>query len=270
MPRAIEIIGGQVTAPGATLTALTMFSGNSLTVRNAKPDTPVRLLQTWVKSQAAGIFRLRSPDLHDNVQGMSWSLPADISTLLLPGVGKQHLTPQDQLIAELSGSAVAGDIEQAFLMLQYDDLPGIEGRFLTFDEFEQMACEIVTIRNTISTGTTGGWSGEEALDAEFDLLRANTDYAILGYTVSARCGAVRWRGTDFGNLGVGGPGWDGTEGRTADWFVWLAQQSGLPTIPVFNSANAGALLVDAATDENGIDTTVSTICCMLGAARPAA
>lgn len=267
MPRAIEIIGGQVTAPGATLTALTMFSGNSLTVRNSRQDAAVRLLNMWADNQAAGTLRLRSPDLHDNVQGIRLPIVASEPRPLLPGVGKQHLTAQDQLIVELSGSATAGDIEQAFLLVQYDDLPGIEGRFLTFEEFEQLSCELVTVENTLSLGTAGGWSGEEALDAEFDLLRANTDYAILGYVVSAECGAVRWRGTDFGNLGVGGPGLADQADLTREWFVYLAQASGLPTIPVINSANMSAILVDGATDENGTDVTVATILCMLGAAR---
>ena len=265
MPRAIELIGGFVTAPSTTLTALTMFSGNSLTVRNAKADSAVRLLNCWADNQAAGTLRIRSPDLHDNVQGIRLPVVASEPYPLLPGIGKQHLTPQDQLIVELSGSATAADIESAFLMLQYDDLPGIEGRFLTFAEYDALACELVTIENTLALGTAGGWSGEEALNAEFNLLRANTDYAILGYVVSAECGAVRWRGTDFGNLGVGGPGLSDAAWFTREWFVYLAMMSGLPTIPVINSANLSAILVDGATDENGTDVTVSTILCMLGA-----
>lgn len=263
MPAAIEILGGQVTAPSTTLTALTMFSGNSLTVRNARPDSSVRLLNCWADNQAGGTLRIRSPDLHDNVQGLRLPVVASEPRPLLPGVGKQHLTPQDQLIVELSGSATAGDLEQAFLLLQYDDLPGIEGRFLTFQQFEEMACELVSVENTLALGTAGGWSGEEALNAEYNLLRANTDYAILGYLVSAECGAIRWRGTDFGNLGVGGPGLSDAAELTREWFVWLAQMSGVPTIPVINSANMGAILIDGATDENGTDVTVSTILCML-------
>lgn len=261
MPKAIELLGGQVTAPSTTLTALTMFTGNTLTVRNSKQDQPVRLLTCWADNQGAGILRIRSPDLHDNVQGMRLPVVVSEAYPLLPGVGKQHLMPQDTLTVELSGSATAGDIEQAFLLVQYDDLPGIEGRFLTAEEFDAQSCELVCIENTIATGTAGGWSGEEAIDAEFDLLRANTDYAILGYLVSAECGAVRWRGTDFGNLGVGGPGIADAGWLTREWFLWLARQSGLPTIPVINSANASSILVDAAQDENGTDVLVSTILC---------
>lgn len=267
MPIAMEILGGQVTAPSTTLTALSMFSGNSLTVRNAKADSAVRLMNLWADNQSAGTLRVRSPDLHDNVQGIRLQVAASEPYPLLPGMGKQHLTPQDQLIVELSGSATAGDIEQAFLLVHYEDLPGIEGRFLTFDEFESLACELVTVENTLSLGTAGGWSGEESLKAEYDLLRANTDYAVLGYVVSAECGAIRYRGTDFGNLGIGGPGLADAAWLTREWFVNLARQSGLPTIPIINSANMAAILVDGATDENGTDVTVSTILCMLGSGR---
>lgn len=263
MPRALEILGGYVTAPSTALTALTMMSGNSLTVRNCAPDQDVSLIGAWQRNQAAGTLRIRSPLLHDNVQGMRFSATVDAPRQLIPAPGKQKLKPQDSLIVELSGSATAGDIEQAFLLVSYGDLPGVEGRFLTAEEFYQVNCQLVTVENTLATGTGGGWSGEEAINAEYSLLRANTDYALLGYVLSANCGAVRWRGTDIGNLGVGGPGDSVNRHMTAKWFLGLAEVTGMPLIPVINSANLASVLIDAATDENGTDVTVHTILAQL-------
>ena len=263
MPRALEILGGFVTAPSTTLTALTMMSGNVLTIRNSAPDQPISLLCAWQRNQAAGTLRIRSPLLHDNVQGMRFSAAVDNPRNVIPVPGKQALRAQDTLIVELSGSATAGDIEQAFLLNFYADLPGVEGRFLTAEEFYGLDCQLVTIENTLALGTGGGWSGEEALNVEYNLLRANTDYALLGYVVSANCGAVRWRGTDIGNLGVGGPGHAAERDVTSKWFLGLAERTGLPVIPVINSANLSSVLIDGATDENGTDVTVHTILAQL-------
>jgi hypothetical protein len=118
---------------------------------------------------------------------------------------------------------------------------------------------VFTVENTLSLGTSGGYSGEEAINAEFDLGKANVDYALLGYTVSAECAMVGWRGADTGNFRVGGPGNEVYKNLTADWFVRLSHAYDLPTIPVFNWSNKSGVLVDGVQDENGTDTTVTSI-----------
>ena len=97
-------------------------------------------------------------------------------------------------------------------------------------------------------------------------MKANTDYALVGYLVSpvagqtvGECGCVRWRGVDTGNLGVGGPGSDTDRWLTSQWFLWLSERTGLPLVPVFNSANRAGILLDIAQDENGVDVLVTSI-----------
>jgi hypothetical protein len=51
------------------------------------------------------------------------------------------------------------------------------------------------------------------------------------------CGAIQIVGPDLGNLGVGIPGFMANRNFVARYFYDLNQQLGLPTIPVFNSAN---------------------------------
>lgn len=256
---ALELLVGQATAPSTTLTGLTMNAGNSLTVRSAGEGSRVRLLQAWTDVQAAGVFRVKSPRMHDNVQGIRYTTVASDLAQLLPDGGPELLYPQDVLTAELSGSATAGDIETAAMLLYYDDLPGASARLETFDAILPRIVHTVTIENTLSLGTAGGYSGEEALNAEFSLLRANTDYALLGYVCSAECAAVRWRGVDTGNLGVGGPGDDSRRQDTRSWFVNLSRAFGAPCIPILNSANVAGVLIDGVQDENGTDVTVNTI-----------
>lgn len=256
---ACELLTGFVTAPGATITALTMASGNTLQVRSGGQGGNARILQAWTDVQTAGVFRVRSPRLHDNVQGIRYATVASDTAELLPPGGGQLLYEQDTLTAELSGSAVVGDIETACLLVYYENLPGATARLETHDAILPRIVNYVTIENTLALGIAGGYSGEEALNAEFSLLKADTDYALLGYVVSAECAAVRYRGVDTGNLGIGGPGNVKRRDATSEWFIRLGRQSGLPTIPILNSQNVGGTLIDGAQDENGTDVTVNTI-----------
>ena len=264
---ALELLTGFVTAPDTTQTALTMAVGNSLTIRNAAPDAQVKLLTAWVDKQLRGILRIRSPKLADGVQGLRFADVASEVQPIFDPMFAQRLYPQDTLSVDLSGSATGGDIETACLLIYYPDLPGSGARlFSPADIKNRMTGNIFSVENSLATGTAGGYSGEEAINADFDLMKANTDYALLGYLLSpvagqtvGECACVRWRGVDTGNLGVGGPGTDTDRWLTHRWFVWLSERTGLPLIPVFNSANKGGILVDAAQDENGLDVIVNSI-----------
>jgi hypothetical protein len=256
---ALEMLVGRVVAPDTTITGLTMNTSNSLTVRNTPDGTAIKLLQAWVDSQTAGTLRIRSPRLHDDVEGIRINSFASEVSPLLPAGFSQNLIPQDTLRVELSGSSTAGDVESVGMLIHYETLPGIEGRFATPDEIKGRQVSILTVENTLALGTAQDYSGEEALNAEFDLLKGNTDYALIGYHVSAECVAVRWRSSDFGNLGVGGPGNPTDKVTTGRWFADLSDMHGLPLIPIFNSANIDNILVDGAQDEVGTDVTLTTI-----------
>ena len=259
MPAALELLSGSATAPGATQTALTMATGNTLTIRNSRPGSLAWLLQVWADVQGAGVLRVRSPNLHDNNQGIRLDTVVGDVTPLLPFGHRQKLYPQDTLSVDISGSAVAGDIENVGLLVYYEDLVGADAQFRSWADIANRIENVVTVENTLATGVAGGYSGEEALDAEFDLLKANTSYALLGYLVDTECASVRWRGTDVSNYGVGGPGEPALRFMTSEWFIRLSDHYGLPLIPVFNAANKSGILIDAVQDENGADPTVTSI-----------
>lgn len=256
---AMEIIGGYVTAPSTTLTAWTLAAGNSLQIRNCDMTKMVRLLQMWGDWQTAGYLGVRSPKLHDNVRGIRYKGTASDCVPLLPFGREQRLYPQDVLTVEQSGSATGGDIESGALLIHYEDLPGANARLVMPDVLQKRGVNVVTVEDSLVTGTAGGWSGQEAINVETDLLKANTDYALIGYTVDTECCAVRWQGVDTANMGVGGPGNETLRHVTADWFRRLSLAYNLPCIPVFNSANKGAILLDALQDENGADPIVNSI-----------
>lgn len=261
MGAAVEIIAGDVTGAIAagTYTGITAHTGNSLTVRNAKEDSEVRLLTCWADTQLNNSLRIRSPRLHDNVQGMRFEAVASHLHPLLSPKFRQKLIPQDTLTVEFDESALAGDVQTFCALIHYADLPGIEARFINLEQLLSRGRSIVTVENTIDTGAGGDWLGAEAINAELDLLKANEDYALVGYHVSVECAAVRWRGADLGNLGIGGPGIEDAKDLTGQWFIWLSEETGIPLIPVFNSANKAAILVDACQDENAGDPVVTSI-----------
>lgn len=255
MGRALELVTAQATAP-STGTAAAAVAGNSLTIRDSRK--PIRMLGLWRTGQAAGSVRVVSPYLHDAVIGMHFQCASGQQVLMRQI--DQPLYPQDTLQISLEGSATAGDIEMVSFLAQYDDLPGISGQFITAQELKRRLVDITALEHTISTGTAGGYSGDETIVAEEDSLKGLTEYAILGVTAQVGVHAVRWVSPDWGNLGVGMPVLNAGEGwHDAFYFRELAMDSGLPVIPVFNSANKQLTFISAATNELGVDLVVSTV-----------
>lgn len=260
MPPAMELLTGNVTAPGATLTALTMATGNSATIRSAMLTSPVCLLSAWALNNGAGSFRIRSPRLHDNVQGIRMVVDVLDPQARYPRYQfQQPLIPQDQLTLELSGSATAGKIECASLLVYYGDLPGVNARFINTAQLRKWGVNMMGQIVAVTAGSAGGYSGQVAVNsfANGDNWKANTDYALMGYAVDAACDAVRIQGADIGNLGIGGPGRVADPNTTSLWFCWLSDFYGLSLIPVFNAANKNAILVDVAQNDGGAAVNIT-------------
>lgn len=257
MGRAIDLITSFATAPGATLTATVAAAGDSLTIRSADVKSKVLLINSWAFNQVAGTLRVRSPRLHDNVNGIRTRVPATSVLPKYPGTISggfgQFLIPQDTLIVEQSGSAVGGQIESNTLMVYYDSLPGVSARLIDYPTLLRAGANVATIEASITAVATGQYGGALALNAAANSqnLKANTDYALLGGLVDTRGTTVRIKGVDFGNLGVGFPAEPSVEDILSAWFVNMALSTQLPLIPVFNSANAGGTTIDVQTNQAG-------------------
>lgn len=262
---AMELISGQTTAPGAVITALTPATGDSFTVRNSAPGKRAYLLGAWANNNAAGVFELRSPKLHDNVRAIRARVTiADVFPLMAQGL-LQTLYPQDVLTPSLSGSAAGGQIEEAALLIWYEDLAGEAARLIDLLTFNKRVQNVFEVEVVITPGATGNYSGAAAINASFDTWIANTDYALLGYMVDAKCTSVGFRGPDTGNLRIGGPGMLTQRGDTSGWFRRMAELYGLPMIPIFNSANKAGTLVDIHQNQAGAVVNVTLFCAALSA-----
>lgn len=262
MGNACEVIGVRATNPGATLTAVTVNTGQSLTVRNFPTTAPAYLDQMWAHEASAGVLRVRSPRLHDQVQGIRVQVGATTPDLLLPTSGDQTLYPSDVLTVELSGGGAETDT--GYLLTYYTDLPGIAARLAQWGEVQPRIKNLVGVEvDDTTSATAGDWSAGTAINATFDNLKANTDYAILGYTVGTVCGAVAITGTDTGNLKIGGPG-ALDHIQTRRFFVDMSQHTGRPYIPIINSNNKGGTLVSTSDAAASTSVHVSLLMAELG------
>jgi hypothetical protein len=261
MAGALEVISGSVTGVGATFTAWTVNAGNSLAIRSAPLTSNVWLMEKWAYNDtAAGVLRIRSPRLHDNVQGIRTRIVNNDTEPLLSGLAdwgwRQKLVPQDILIAEQTGSGA--NIDTGHLLVYYENLPGISARFI--DNPTLIANGVNRIGQEVSVTTTAAsaaYTGQVAINVTNDNFKANTDYALLGAMVDTRVGCVRIQGADVGNLGIGIPGEPTQRHLMSNYFQRLSDIYSVPLIPVFNSANKTAILVDATGHTAAITTVVT-------------
>jgi maltose-binding protein MalE len=103
---------------------------------------------------------------------------------------------------------------------------------------------------TASTATPTAWEDTVITTTE-NLLKANTDHAVLGYTCDTALGGIALKGSDTSSFRYGGPGIVNSP-WTPNYFKRIGDMTGLPAIPVFNSANIFNTFVST------IDTGVST------------
>lgn len=238
MGRAFEVLTGRVTNPGAALTALTANSGNSFTVRDYPDGQRAYLEGMWTQQATAGAFRVHSPRMHDDVRGIQFTSANANVRNLFGDWDEQFLFPNDPLTVEQSGGGA--EVDSGALLVYYENLPGIDARLMTWDQVKPNIVNHVTqVVATVGPATSGDWSAGTVITTTSNLLKADTDYAVLGYTVDAEVLAVGLSSSDTGNLRVGGPG-PIEPIETRDWFVSLSQMHGTPHIPVFNSNNRGS------------------------------
>lgn len=249
MGQGIEVVNAYLAAAASTAAqAMTAGAGQSFSVRAAAGQSPITLEGLWANATVISDIRVRSPRLHDDVQAIRGSSAATDPRPSLLEAFTQPLYSQDLLVVEdIPVSAPgAGAVQGAGLLIRYDDVPGISANLRSWSEVApNIESYYSQEASPVSGATAGDWGPGVAINSTYDVLKANRLYAILGYTVQSRCTSIAVQGVDTGNLLAGGPGCIDPM-ITRQWFVYNSLETGKPMIPVINSANKSATLVNVA------------------------
>jgi len=245
MGKALQVLTGRVTNPSTTLTAVTVNTGDSFTVRSFPFGSKAYILDAWALGATAGAIRIRSPRLHDFAQAIRLRYPASFSNPLAVLLPNQPLYPQDVLTVEQSGGGAETDALS--FLVYYEDLPGVDARLVRYADIAGRIRNVVAEEQNVTTGATAGqYSASQALNANFDILKRNVDYAILGAITDTRIVSIGVTGPDTGNLRVGIPGEPSNTDILSGYLRFLSERADKPCIPVINAANVGATTVDVA------------------------
>lgn len=257
-----ELVSWSATQPntGAAAAALT---GDSLVIKNNRQGNP-EIIAIWAMQQVAGFQQITFPSGHDTTRGYRYGVePGDTHRQLVRGLN-MRVTAQEPLSITIAGSNTAGDVEIGCALIKYPDLPGVQGRYISYSQLEDRIefGKMLTVYATV-TGTAAGYTGAELINAESDLLLANRDYAILGAQSTVDVAAITIIGPDTGYCRIGVPGSDQRADEGTDFFCDLARTQGDALIPVFNSGNRNATSVGIVQDENNVSAIVTLYLALL-------
>jgi hypothetical protein len=234
---AIDTIASYQGTSGSTLAAGTLAAGDSATIKSMPGGAVGRTLAVMYDDvTSAQAFRIRSPYFHDNIRGMEFTPAVTTPPMLIPPQVGQPLRSNDTLAFELSTAASTGKALAA-LSVFYPQLDGIAANLRMASEVTPNIVNIKPHYVAVGSGanTAGAW-WDLVFDTTENVLKAGTKYAVLGLLFDQAVAALAIKGADTGNLRISAPG--GTSPlHGPDYFLWLSDQTGLPTVPVINATN---------------------------------
>ena len=242
----IDTVVATATNPGAAPAAdnAAVNAGDSKAVRNFNLATAkARLDYVSRQGVTTGFVGIKSPRFHDVSRGFQIITTDTPAVQLMPPQTGQPVYGADTLQLTLSGGGA--EVDAMCFGIYYTDIPGIAALLKSPADILPMIQNVKPIEVDVSAqATSGGWS-DTALTTTENLLKANTWYAVLGYTVDTASLAVGLKGPETGNLRLCGPG-PTTTFFTDQYFVYMSERHQAPYIPIFNSNNRANLFVSTA------------------------
>jgi hypothetical protein len=249
----IDTIVGSALNPGASGGAATMNTGDSATVRNFNQTSRARMDFVSRQGTVAGFVEIKSPRFHDVSRGLHWIFNESPAVQLMPPQTGQPVYGADSLTINISGGTSETDGFAAGIY--YFDIPGIAAILHSPAEIIAAIVNIKPIEVDVTQGASVFAWVDTALTTTENLLKANTYYAILGYTTDTAALAVGVKGPETGNLRICGPGSTSTF-FTDQYFIYMSNLHQNPYIPVFNANNRANLFVSIAGLATGGTTKV--------------
>jgi len=254
----------------ATATAQDMTPGltQSFNIRaTAGGSAPVTCEAVMANFQDIGELRVRSPRMHDDVNGIRFLATAGNPEIAALEAFTHPLYSQDTLIVEavFTAAPVATHISIAGLQIYYQDVPGIQANYRHWAEVQPQIVDYLAVPVIpTSSATAGNWGTGVAINSTVDVFRANTLYALMGYLAPTGTGLWSILGVDIGNLQVGGlMGINPVDSRR--WFYWMDANNAGPSIPIINSQNKGTTLVQVADQTASTARTITLLFARLAA-----
>lgn len=271
MPRAVVLnTASKANTTGGTFAdTLTANSGDSLTIPNLQSGQG-KIIRMWggdsdsVAEVALTAGRVES--IHDPTYGIRFNIPA----LAAGGAAAAASFPMvefpnyidvftgDALIYTVSSTA-ADDVAVSW-MTEYQDLPGVQASFASWQQVCNNRFTEIGVRCApVASATPGLYGTARAANADETRWTGGRWYAIIGFTMQTPVTTVSFKGPMWGNFRFGAPG-----GQpflyTDNYFIALdAAYPGDPMIPVFNGYDAGNVLLEVADLEANTSPKINII-----------
>lgn len=247
MGRILRTVTGFATNAGAGTSVATVSPGTSGTFAVDAFDTGKAYLESvWAKGPTTDWVRFRSPRMHDNNQGLRLFLGTSLQANLVPWGSNIQLYSSDVPTVEIDATAASSAV--IALTYGYDDLGAPGATLANWSEIQPRIVDVSAVEVDVTSGAIGAYGAAATINSSFDNFKADGDYALLGYTVSAATACIAINGADTSNFDIGFPG-DPDPRETRDYFIRMANGCGRPSIPVIKANNRGGTTlktVDAA------------------------
>jgi hypothetical protein len=250
-----ELVSTYGTGNGSLTTLTHVWDPLSVQAIRANTDNPPAMIMAdWAYFSAAGDVTIHSPRMHDDIQAVHSRVQATTADILNLECFQQVMYSQDLPIVSSTYAAAPGNTvaENYEYLIYYPNLGGGNQRLAPWAQIRPLIQSYLGVKVSPITGATAGQSGAAVLlNATEDYTKANSWYALYGYEVSVAATSIAIQGPDTSNYIVGGPATTGTI-NTRRWFYQLEQETGIPSIPIINSANKSSTNIYA------VGTTAST------------
>lgn len=228
-------------------------------IRNFASTDSATLIEFGRKGATVGTARMRSALFHDDVQGIRVRALANDPTSHVPHWQGNMLYSQDAPIVD--GDGTNAEVEAYIASVFYTNLPGSAARLHApadvLPNIDLILGQQITITAVVppAPATIG-------IVSLYNTLKANRDYAVLGWQSDVALAGLGIQGADTGNLVAGGTG-ESDIFKTRDKFVRMSNEFQMPLIPVINSANAPATNLVVYNDVAAAGANVTLILGML-------
>jgi hypothetical protein len=188
----------------------------------------------------------------------------------------QQMFSQDVITMEDEGSAVGGAIENVGYTTYYEQPTAGQGNFIDMAGLEArqqnyfQGPTIFALTFTTVGILTGAYSAQIAFNAGTlgAILKANTDYAVLGCTwnetAANHMANISIQGPGTGNYALSIPTIQSDPFISRDYFYWLSSRNNRALIPVVNAADSGGTFFSYLNDSVANTAIVTVIMAPLG------